>query len=288
MIPTKEQMDSLVERKLATVKKHNGLNLYKYHRKVFYNNLWHLDPALMECRGVVFADDGELVQLPFRKVFNVGENGTQIDDNTVYKISRKVNGFMAAMTQHQGKMLVTTTGSFTSNFVNMAEKHIKMTFPRGIEEGTVLFEICDDQDPHIVHEKTGSYLLATRLKSDGEIVFPNRNYDHSLFEQEADGCTIKEMVKNCKHEGYCIYTLNNEPVAKMKSPHYLSKKAIMRLGDGKVDIMYDNKQEFRKRLDEEFYNLLDFITESFKKSEWKLMKDQERRKVIEDYFGDNV
>ena len=282
MIPTKEQMDSLVERKLATVKKHNGLNLYKYHRKVFYNNLWHLDPALMECRGIVFADDGELVQLPFRKVFNVGENTTDIDDHTVYKISRKVNGFMAAVTEYQGVVLVTTTGSFTSDFVKMASTFITNKPWIGLQENTYLYEICDPSDPHIVEEHEGSYLLAKRDKVTGQYTLP----EHYL--QEAEGCTIKEMVKNCKHEGYCIYTLNNEPVAKMKSPHYLSKKAIMRLGDGKVDIMYDNKQEFRKRLDEEFYDLLDFITESFKKSEWKLMKDQERRKVIEDYFGDNV
>ena len=282
MLPTKEQMDSLVDRKLAIVKKYNGLNLYKYHRKVFYDNLWHLDPALMECRGIVFADDGELVQLPFRKVFNVGENGTEIGGDTVYKISRKVNGFMAAVTEYKGDVLVTTTGSFTSDFVKMASTFITNKPWIGLENNTYLYEICDPSDPHIVNEHEGAYLLAKRNKATGGYTLP----EHYL--QEAGGYTIKEMVRTCKHEGYCIYTLDNQPVAKMKSPHYLSKKAIMRLGANNVDFMYGNKQEFRKRLDEEFYDLLDFITVSFKKSDWKLMKDQERRKVIEDYFGGNL
>lgn len=62
------------------VQKHypNGLKLTKYHNKVFYKNLWNLDPRLLEARGIITDQDDNIIVWPFTKVFNHHENGVNI------------------------------------------------------------------------------------------------------------------------------------------------------------------------------------------------------------------
>lgn len=78
---------------------------------------------------------------------------------------------------------------------------------------------------------------------------------------------------------------SGDHLCKIKSPYYLSKKAIMRLGKAKVDLMFDNKNLFKQRIDEEFYGLLDYIVETFDKEVWRSYNDQQRRVVIEEFFN---
>ena len=86
----------LVVKKSYTEGVYKGLSVLKYHRKVFFNNLWHLDERLLECRGTVVDEDWNVIVLPFKKVFNLGENGTQVDPDRGVIIPEKINGFMAA------------------------------------------------------------------------------------------------------------------------------------------------------------------------------------------------
>jgi hypothetical protein len=65
--------------------------------------------------------------------------------------TKKCNGFMAALSGS----LVTTTGSFDSDFTRMASEYVSDV---GIKE-TLLFEICHPNDPHIIPEKAGAYLI---------------------------------------------------------------------------------------------------------------------------------
>lgn len=75
--------DDLVDKGLVTSRYYPdlGLKIYKYARKVFYNNLWHLSPRLLECRGIVVGNEGNVVAWPFTKVFNLGENSTNLPDS---------------------------------------------------------------------------------------------------------------------------------------------------------------------------------------------------------------
>ena len=60
----------------------------------------------------------------------------------------------------------------------------------------------------------------------------------------------------------------------------------MRVGKAKVDILYDNKAVFKRRLDEEFYDFVDYLVENIDKYVWRNYNDQQRRKVIEEYYYD--
>ena len=99
----------------------NDIFVLKYKKKVFYDNLWN--DYIAECRGSIVDKDFNLVTYPFTKIYNYGieKEAPVLPDDTKVTAFRKVNGFMVAMTWHNGDVLVSTTGSTDSDFVNMAK-----------------------------------------------------------------------------------------------------------------------------------------------------------------------
>ncbi|WKV20410.1 putative RNA ligase [Pseudomonas phage 16Q] len=292
---------ALIEAGLVKQKRYeNGLSVFKYARKVFYDALWNTDPLLLEARGIVLDDDGNKVIWPFTKVFNYGENqaGWCLDSTTPVVAPRKVNGFMAACRYWDGELIVSTTGSLDSDFSNLARTHIEKL--QGIEimacNLTVLFEICDPSDPHIVEEEAGAYLIGARYMQntiyEGEMASEGQLDDLAYLigarRPEVFRGTfgeLWEMVKTCKHEGWMVIdAATRETVCKIKSPHYLSKKFLMRMGQKKVTAMFEDKDEFIKTIDEEFYPVVDYITKSWDAEKWQATTEADRRSIIEKYF----
>lgn len=261
----------LITRKEST--RYPGLFVKKYARKVFYDALWNTDPDLLEARGHVETADGRIVIRPFTKIFNRGENGTDIHAAEVCISVRKVNGFMAAATwvPEVCDVVVSTTGSLDSDFVTLAEKYITedvkgyIKSMSNLEKVTYLFEIVDPSDPHIVQEEAGAYLIGTRS------VASDDPYSTSVSKELDLDRTAKAMgvmrpkwviqkfsdvayeAAECKHEGFVVYGLTSGTVLKIKSPYYLHLKMAAR----KKDIMSLDK----KRVDEEYYPLIDHLTE---------------------------
>lgn len=289
----------LIDQGLVKQKRYdNGLSVFKYSREVFYKALWNTNPLLLEARGMVLADDGTKVIWPFTKVFNHHENGTELDPLTMVVCPRKINGFMAACRFWKGELIVSTTGTLDSDFAQMARKHIE-ALPEYVflesmaKDYTVLFEICDASDPHIVEEEEGAYLIGARYMPDGRM----ETEVHLDVMARACGAKRPEVVvgyfedilnllAECKHEGYMVrlFDQGQETVMKLKSPHYLTKKFLMRMGQKKVTAMFDDKEEFLKTIDEEFYRVVHFITRWFDAEKWTAYTDQQRRDVIEAYF----
>src|SRR5947207_6854977 len=155
----------LIDQGLVKQKRYeNGFSVFKYSREVFYRALWNTNPLLLEARGMVLADDGTKVIWPFTKVFNHHENGTELALDTKVIAPRKVNGFMASARYWKGELIVSTTGTLDSDFAKLARSYIEKL--EGIEimaaNITVLFEICENSDPHIVAEEEGAYLIGGR------------------------------------------------------------------------------------------------------------------------------
>lgn len=292
-----KDFDDLVEQGLVQKRfdKGCGYTTYKYKNKVFYKNLWHKSPLLLEARGLVFDADGFVAQRPFKKVFNIGENGTELQKDKLYKVVRKVNGFMAAASWQNGwNFLVSTTGTTTSKYADLARKRIMQdTFWHGFSDNdTYIFEIADESDPHIVPEESGVYLLGVREKDTGHLLRQltlkkiSEHIECKLPDSyDMIGSEILEEIKTVEHEGFAIYDYDtNEFIAKIKSPHYLSKKAMMRMGTNKANWMFDNPESFKKTmLDEEFYEICGTIL-GLGKEYWLNLDEQDRRKVIEEYF----
>lgn len=277
----------------------NGLSVFKYTREVFYKALWNEDPLLLEARGMVLDDDGNKVIWPFTKVFNHHENGTELDLDTVVVAPRKVNGFMASARYWKGELVVSTTGTLDSDYAKLALSYIEKL--EGIEimasNITVLFEICDPSDPHIVEEEAGAYLIGGRYMQntmhEGEMLTEGQlDVWANLIGAKRPALllgTFRDVLntlQTCKHEGFMVRLATPEQptVMKLKSPHYLAKKFLMRMGQKKVDFMFTNKEEFLKTIDEEFYSIVHYITRWYDAETWGSKTDAERRAKIEEYF----
>lgn len=277
----------------------NGLSVFKYTREVFYKALWNEDPLLLEARGMVLDDDGNKVIWPFTKVFNHYENGTELDLDTVVVAPRKVNGFMASARYWKGELVVSTTGTLDSDYAKLALSYIEKL--EGIEimasNITVLFEICDPSDPHIVEEEAGAYLIGGRYMQntmhEGEMLTEGQlDVWANLIGAKRPALllgTFRDVLntlQTCKHEGFMVRLATPEQptVMKLKSPHYLAKKFLMRMGQKKVDFMFTNKEEFLKTIDEEFYSIVHHITRWYDAETWGSKTDAERRAKIEEYF----
>lgn len=255
----------LIQRKEST--RYPGLFVKKYTRKVFYDNLWNENAELLEARGHVETADGKIVVRPFTKIFNRFENGTDIDPNEDVIAIRKVNGFMACATYvpEVGEVVVSTTGSLDSDFVAIAERWITPEVKALIKDYshgiTFMFEIVDHEDPHIIREKPGAYLIGGRPVLAPAAYISDVNLEKWLDDiakymgvkrPEWKVCKFSDVVKHaarCVHEGYVVYS--KDTALKIKSPYYLALKAAAR----KKDIMSLNKQF----IDEEFYGLVDHI-----------------------------
>lgn len=296
----KFNFDDLVERKLVKFSTHGELSIYKYTKRVFYDNLWGQDTRLLDARGIVLDAEGDVVIHPFTKVFNYGENNTTLASTEKIKWIRKVNGFLAAARWYKDSLLVSSTGSLTSDYVQLASRVITKDIGsncilwKSLHEYTLLFEICDPSDPHIVAEKAGAYLIGMREMKTGRM----------MSEQFCDwvaakiGClrpehgeaVFSEVVKwskMCEHEGFMIRSLETgEVLLKLKSVYYLTKKILMRMGGSKVDFMYDQTDKLKETLDEEFVKVVDFITQNINREYWKALTDQERRETLEGFFNE--
>ena len=285
----------LVRKKTHIEGKYKGLSVLKYHRKVFYKNLWHLDKRLLECRGTVVDEGDNIIILPFKKVFNLGENNTIVPLDASVECPIKLNGFMGAVTLTKDYGLVcSTTGSLDSDFSLMVEKWVNKLNKNIFNlYTTYLFEVCDESDPHIVKEEEGIYLIGARDTITGDLyresTLDNISLAMGCKRETAKVCEFREVLQELstvRHEGFMVRDLDTgETLVKLKSPYYLAKKAMMRLGAKQLDIMFTNKNIFKRRIDEEFYDLVDYIVKKFDKARWASYDEQQRRTFIEGYFN---
>lgn len=282
-------MTNLVKANYST--RYPNLYVRKYTNKVFYNNLWHTDPILLESRGHVYTTEGKLVVNPFTKIFNRNENGTDININESVIAIEKINGFMACLTwiPEVNDVVVSTTGSLDSDYANMARdmlpyaiEHVRNTK----NKSTLVFEIVHPNDPHIIKENIGAYLLGERMLADTEpyttSAYSEHKYDYLASTLRVSRpnwylgsfSSVLTNAANCKHEGFMAYGITSGTVLKLKSPYYLTLKAIAR----KKDILSLDK----KRVDEEYYPLLDHLTALG--TSFSSLPEQERLTYIRNYL----
>jgi hypothetical protein len=261
----------LVSMKLAG----DGIYVLKYKKRVFYDNLWN--DYIAECRGTIVDADFNLVAYPFTKIYNYGieKAAPVLADDVEVTAFRKVNGFMVAVTWHNGDVLVSTTGSTDSDYVRMAKEMMltHMTWAdwqlacagSDVEDMTVMFECVHPDDPHIIPEEPGMYVLGYRDNVWGSKVGHHR----SILEGMAVGFNchvpehhkvslgkLKTMAQECRHEGFVFYTADGVS-AKIKSPYYLTSKWVAR--NPRTDKLVDLDRDIKHNIDEEYYNLIDAI-----------------------------
>jgi predicted kinase len=284
-----EDYDSLV-----SIKEQNGLFIHKYKKKVFWNDLWGTDPRLKEARGLILDKQGNIVQYPFTKTFNYKERGVTIPLHHRVLGVVKINGFMAAVTKYQNEILISTTGSLISDFVAMAKEilpPITALQNKLRDDITYLFEIVHPNDPHIIDEESGAYLLAYREKSYGSEYHKGAEVDEMAKFLGAGiktpnwiETTFEELLahnRNFKKEGYFVYDLESKTILKLKSPWYLTNKFIARTKDLSKIWAKDYKQYF----EEEVYPICEFLQMKYSLENFSSFDEQTRLSIIREFFN---
>jgi len=277
----------------------DGIFVLKYKKKVFYDNLWN--KYIAECRGSIVDADFNLVAYPFTKIHNYGieKEAPKLDKGTKVIAFRKVNGFMTAMTVHKGELLVSTTGSTDSPYVDMAKEMMATHMPlidwrlalgtADCEGMTFMFECVHPNDPHIVPEKSGMYLLGARANTWGSEIVRDpfflqefaRDTLHCHWTESVttNMARVEQMAKECRHEGFVAYT-DDGISFKIKSPYYLTSKWVAR--NPRTDKLMDLKNDIKHNLDEEYYPLVDAIRENIVK--YTELDEQSRLAWVRNYL----
>ena len=274
----------------------DGIYVLKYKRKVFYDSLWN--DYLEHCRGTIVDADFNIVSYPFTKIYNYGieKSAPVLADDTEVTAFRKVNGFMVAVTFYNGDVLVSTTGSTDSDYVEYAREMMlshqswadwQLAFANSELQGlTVMFECVHPADPHIIPEKPGMYILGYRENTWGSRV----GHDPSVLQDlrglfncympeyhKVSMAELKAMAKTCQHEGFVFYAQDGVS-AKIKSPYYLTAKWVAR--NPRTDKLMT--PQFREQIDEEYYPLLDAIRANI--VEYTAMDEQARLAWVRNYM----
>jgi hypothetical protein len=282
-----ETNSQLVSRKTTS---YPGVYVLKYKKRVFYDNLWN--NYLEECRGTLVDDEYNVVSRPFTKIYNYGieDRAPIISPSTLVTAFRKVNGFMVAITWYDNDILVSTTGSTDSDYVKMALELIDKNRYRDICKRwsgfTFMFECVHQNDPHIIPEDIGMYLLGYRENSwesdvqyelDTLYILANQFGCHTIGSHHLQFGTLRNMVKHVKHEGFVFYTEDGRS-AKIKSPYYLVKKFVSRNPTtGKL-----MSPGVKQKVDEEYYPLIDHIQANIE--EFYNLSEQERLAWVRNFL----
>ena len=242
-------------------------------------------------------------------MFNRFENGTDINRDEWCIGVQKINGFMASATYVPSldEVIVSTTGSLDSPFVDMAkkwidanpkvEKKIRDHYKDVGSPVTWMFEVCDPSDPHIVPEKFGLYLIGQRYVRDD---YPYFSTDDTEWMLDCDAQDMGVMrpswrvarfsdfvqeVKTVRHEGFVIYGPESRTVLKMKSPWYLSRKMIARMADKKFEEWLDNGT-LKEKVDEEFYDVVECLTiDPITRGQFMKMDEQGKLAWLTNFFS---
>lgn len=296
----KEELATLESKKLVQHKTNEeGLEIYKYSKKVFFDALWDESPLLLHTRGLVLDAAGKIIQNPFVKIFNYGEKGAGSDllDSHLVQAVEKMNGFLGCVTHHpyeKENLLVTTTGSFDSPFVGYIKDFID---PKRQEllnnhckemNQTLMFEVIHPSDPHIIpYEESdhGLYLIGARGKELNSPLVSEETLDEyaknlGLKRPKYFNTTLGEIRKladEVKHEGYIVRDLESgEPLLKFKTSHYLTVKFLGRMGQGQSKLMFEKPEFFKQKIDEEYYPIVDLIVKKSNFNDFIAMKSEER------------
>lgn len=296
----KEELNELESRKLVQHKTSpEGLEIYKYSKKVFFDALWDESPLLLHARGLVLDAAGSIVQNPFVKIFNYGEKGagSDLSDSHMVQAVEKMNGFLGCVTHHpyeSGNLLVTTTGSFDSPFVGYIKDFITPSLQDLMNKHclennqTLMFEVIHPSDPHIIpyeESEQGLYLIGARTKELNSPLVSEATLDEyadklGLKRAKYFNTTLGEIRKladEVKHEGYIVRDLESgEPLLKFKTSHYLTVKFLGRMGQGQSKLMFEKPEFFKQKIDEEYYPIVDLIVKKTNFTDFVAMKSEER------------
>ncbi len=134
-----EELKDLLAKGYLMVSKHPTLDLYIYNytKSTQYERLWN--ETTLSCRGLVLDGDYNVVSRCMRKFFNHAELPPElIPTDKNFKVFTKEDGSMGQLFRYKGEIILTSRGSFDSEYSRRAYQIIETKYPHvfdNIREG---------------------------------------------------------------------------------------------------------------------------------------------------------
>jgi len=210
------------------------LTIWNYSEKVQYEGLW--DEITLQTRGLVTDNEGNIIVRPFNKFFNIEEGKhTPTEEFEVYE---KMDGSLGILFFYEGKWIIATRGSFTSDQAVKAQeilnsKYIVESIPKGY---ATLFEIIYPENRIVVDYGDEEKLVVLGMTS--RVSGKEMDYNSLLNVHNESGMSVvkkydgindykqlKEKIEN-NQEGFVVKFTNGERI-KIKGEEYLRLHKIM-------------------------------------------------------------
>lgn len=126
MLPTKSTFDEYVKKGLIRSQTYKGMTIYQYTEFTQFESLW--SNCTLNARGIVFDDDGVLVQRCIPKFFNHDEpDGIKVEKlmrkEQIGIVQEKLDGSLIKITKDQKHgLVITSKASFESDQAKMAKE----------------------------------------------------------------------------------------------------------------------------------------------------------------------
>jgi hypothetical protein len=275
------------------------LTIWNYSEKCQYENLW--DETLLMCRGLVTDDKGDIVAKPFDKFFNIEEG--KFEPTEKFEVYEKMDGSLGIVFWYEGKWILATRGSFTSDqAIKGTEILKKYNTDIMFRHMTFCFEIIYPEN-RIVLDYGGEEKLVML----GAFDRWGKDYDISDWDEwgfdvvkKYDGIKdfkeLKAMVKD-DQEGFVVKFSNGDRV-KVKGVEYLRLHKIMtnvtttgvweylKNGEDVMELLKDVPDEFYKKIQNYVkdlrYSYFQISEDAGKKFDGKMYGKYNDKEPIED------
>jgi len=291
----RDELNKRIDSGLITVRKHPFLDLYicNYTARTQHDGLW--DEYTERCRGLIMDGNGNILNNPFRKFFNIGEKEyTKIENlpAEVPNMTEKLDGMLGILYEGGEKgdeVAVSTRGTFDSPYAEWATNWLRskgFTLDDFKREYTYLWEIIFPGSKNVVNYGSRSELVLLAVRSNDN----SHELDHVKEAKELGVAYAKEYSFDCvdsalkyiekrrgtESEGF-VFKYSNGLRVKMKSSDYKRLHKLL-TGLSARDIWRSlrdvgNVNDIIEHVPDEFFKWVNSVEMELKVSQMEIMKD---------------
>ena len=185
------------------------LYIYNYSQNAQFDKVWN--EVTLTCRGIIMDGSQNIIQRPFPKFFNLGEQEDFIIPNTSFEVYDKMDGSLGILYWIENIPYMASRGSFTSDQAIKATEMLHSTYKEvwtNLDTSkTYLFEIIYPENRIVLHYgATEALVLLGIINTKTGVELPLEDIGFPIVEKY-DGIKDIETLKNMQNdnkEGFVI------------------------------------------------------------------------------------
>jgi RNA ligase len=282
---------------LVRVQRSGPLSIYNYSDAAVYGRAW--TPITKLARGLIIANDNEVIATPFPKFFNLGELGEAVPDEP-FEVFEKLDGSLIIIFHDGNRWRTATRGSFDSEQARAAAAWLfgrdLSLFVRG---ETYLAEYVGPDNRIVVNYAESSLVFLGGYSPSGLELPDNiiRHIAQSLgtrmaerYKRDSLELVVAQAAELPKDvEGYVVRFASGHRV-KIKGDEYCRIHRLVSnvtpLGVWDMLRNGDDIEKVRRQLPEEFLADFDSIVRLLRESKRAIVEKVQNAFIASEYLGD--